>query len=200
MNCNAKTSTCIIEYDYDETLEIKEGIIKGQETTGQKCNVTYESNFFTIYIKENDNMTAKEKLGIQEMMLIQESSQTTGQKYKCEKCARSYIQKKHLNRHEKFECGVIPRFRCTFCAKLFKRKYDLNNHVDRMHQTSNLKKPILRHNCNQCSQSYTKLAALGRHKRSVHAAVQPQFFCDFCGFKMNRKSNLAAHIAKRHFK
>ncbi|XP_033209671.1 GDNF-inducible zinc finger protein 1-like [Belonocnema kinseyi] len=200
MNSDAKALTYIVVHDHDESLEIKEGIIKVQETAGDKYKETFKSTFCTVYIEENDNLTAKEKFGIQEMKQIQESTQETKKKHKCEKCALSYTMRSNLYRHQKFECGVTPQFSCKFCSKPFKRKYDLKTHVDRMHLNSNLKKTILRHNCDQCSRSYTKLEALSRHKRSVHAAVKPQFFCDVCGFKMNRKSNLAAHIANRHFK
>ncbi|XP_033231755.1 GDNF-inducible zinc finger protein 1-like [Belonocnema kinseyi] len=200
MNSNAKTSSCIIVYDNDETLEIKEGIIQAPETTVEECNEIYESTFCAVYIEENDNLTPKEKLWIEEMKQIQESTQETGKDYKCEKCAKTYKWKRSLTAHQKFGCDVVPKFKCKLCEKRFKRQYDLNNHVHRMHQKTNSKKSNFRHTCDKCFQSYCSVTALSRHRRLSHAAVIPQFFCDICGIKMNRKSNLVAHIATRHSK
>ncbi|XP_033231820.1 zinc finger protein 257-like [Belonocnema kinseyi] len=176
---NKSAIKTLIEYDVDETLEIKEEIIQGKETTtGQKLNKTNESKFCTVYIREDD------------------ISQALPKRHTCEKCGRTYKTKYHMNYHQKFECGVMPQFSCDFCNQLFKRKSVMNAHVRRIHHKT--KSKTLNYKCEKCSRSYNWLGSLTRHKTLVHAVEKPQFICDFCGHKSNRKCNLVKHITSRH--
>ncbi|XP_033208888.1 zinc finger protein 540-like [Belonocnema kinseyi] len=186
-----------IQYDIDETLEIKEEFIQDPETiTVHEGNKSNKSAFCTIYIKEDDTLKAKPKLQITKKQEFHKSEQEM--KYTCKKCARAYKHKQTLTFHQKFECGVMPQFSCKLCGKLFKRKYDMNAHVHRMHHKSDSIKSVLVHNCDQCSQSYTCPISLNQHKRLKHAVVKPKFICDFCGYKTNRKAILVKHVAARH--
>ncbi|XP_057379224.1 longitudinals lacking protein, isoforms A/B/D/L-like [Daphnia carinata] len=51
----------------------------------------------------------------------------------CPNCGRGYSQKGSLNRHIKFECGIIPKFPCQLCPMRFRRAYKLTEHHNRVH-------------------------------------------------------------------
>ncbi|XP_033231819.1 zinc finger protein 530-like [Belonocnema kinseyi] len=194
---NKSAAKTLIEYDIDETLEIKEEIIEDQDTvTVQERNQTNELKLRTTNMRDDDILAVKCKLlGPKELenpKLKQEI------KYSCKKCSRTYKKKFHMNYHQKFECGVIPQFSCKFCDKSFKRKYCMNVHVERVHLSASSKKSVIIPKCDKCARSYKSLRGLARHKRLVHAVDKPEFICDFCGYNSNTKCNLAKHMTSRH--
>ncbi|XP_033207789.1 zinc finger protein 404-like isoform X2 [Belonocnema kinseyi] len=133
--------------------------------------------------------------------LITDEETVVGQKekkYACEKCARSYIRKTHLDSHKKFGCGVMPQFSCQICGRLYRWKNALKHHISSVHQKADSKISPVIYNCDKCTRSYRALSSLHQHKRVEHAAVKPQFFCYSCEYKTNRKSNLSKHITSRH--
>ncbi|XP_033231759.1 zinc finger protein 90 homolog [Belonocnema kinseyi] len=189
-----------IEYENHENLDIKVEISQDQEPeeiTDRSFNTKYESNVCTVYVKEdilagNIEHRSKKKQEIQNF--------EPENKYKCTKCARSYRAKKNLTSHQKYECDVIPQFTCNFCGKLFKRKTHMTAHVSLVHLKPNLHTSKKKFNCNICTRSYNSSDTLNRHKREKHAAVKPQYVCDYCGYKTNQKSRLVPHISCRHLK
>ncbi|XP_033231825.1 zinc finger protein 718-like [Belonocnema kinseyi] len=194
---NKSGAKTLIEYDSDETLEIKEEVIQDPTTIiCQKGNQANESKFCTFYIRADNFLEVTRKPKTLKKQKSQESK--PNKKYTCNKCARSYARKGTLTAHQKFECGVSPQFRCEFCGKLFKWKSDMNVHVDRVHRKKRPTTSILMHKCDKCSQSYRFSGSLNRHKRLEHAAVKPQFSCDVCEYKSKRKSNLSSHIILKH--
>ncbi|XP_033231798.1 zinc finger protein 726-like [Belonocnema kinseyi] len=194
-NNNAKT---LIDYDYDETLEIKEESIDDQKTTDKSSHQTDESKFGAIYMNEGNILPSENKQPIKKMKMMQESRHKSGWKYKCEKCARTYSQINSLKYHVKYECEVTPGFECKFCGKLFTRKYGRSLHMRVVHLKTNTQSSQARHNCDKCSRSYKWPHGLNRHKRLEHSASKPQFICDNCGYKTNRKSTLSTHVTSRH--
>lgn len=59
---------------------------------------------------------------------------TERERFNCEKCLKSYKNKRHLIRHQKEECiGVEPRFKCDICLAMFRRKYHLTRHIQNRH-------------------------------------------------------------------
>ncbi|XP_033231749.1 zinc finger protein 595-like [Belonocnema kinseyi] len=189
---NEKNFNCEIEYSNDETLEIKDEILEDHGNSSSRDvrlqdNGKYESEELKVH-------QAKAKLKFQESNVEEEK------KHKCEKCARSYKQKYCLNYHQRFECEVMPQFNCKFCGKLFKHKGYINKHIDRVHQKKNSKEPKTKLNCDNCSQTYTTISSLNRHKRIQHDPMTRHFICDICNYKTKRKDYLVTHITSRHSK
>ncbi|XP_033231794.1 zinc finger protein 736-like [Belonocnema kinseyi] len=188
----------LIDYENDETLEIKEEIIQDQETTGENRNEKYESKFCTIYMKEDNIFSAENKLQSQMKEKFPDTKHKPEMKYKCEKCARGYKTKSSLYNHKLLDCNIVPQYSCGFCSKSFKRKSNMSRHVGAVHLKTNSQTPQTSYNCSKCSQSYNWLNGLYRHKRMEHAAVTQTFFCDSCNYTTNRKRNLSRHITSRH--
>ncbi|XP_033208578.1 zinc finger protein 888-like [Belonocnema kinseyi] len=181
----------------DATFEIKEEFIEDEEAdTDQKYDEKYETKLHTTHTGEANIYRPPRRLHRRKKQQNQESEQE--QKYTCEKCARTYKNKAHLNRHQKFECGVIPQFRCEFCDKRFKRNVHLRQHIVRVHDKTNVKASQTKYNCDKCSRSYSSSDALTFHTRLEHAADKPQFICDICGFKTKLKPSLSRHILAQH--
>uniref|UniRef100_A0A182HNU6 C2H2-type domain-containing protein n=1 Tax=Anopheles arabiensis TaxID=7173 RepID=A0A182HNU6_ANOAR len=54
----------------------------------------------------------------------------TMQRFRCSVCDKSYLRKRHLQRHMRDECiGIPPRFHCDHCDSKFRRKYHLVRHM-----------------------------------------------------------------------
>ncbi|XP_033231760.1 zinc finger protein 69 homolog [Belonocnema kinseyi] len=191
-NSEAKT---IIKYETDETLDIKQEIIHDEETTevtDPSLNQKNESKVCTVYVKE-DFLVSNMKQQRQNKQEIQNSEPEI--KYKCKKCARSYKEKKYLTIHKKYECGVTPQFMCHLCGRQCRHKSSFNSHMRIFHlPKSNSETSKVNYNCDNCTRSYNSTRGLARHKREKHAAVIPEFICDYCGHKTNRKFQLGIHI------
>lgn len=56
-----------------------------------------------------------------------------GVRYGCARCKKTYLQKKTLGRHLRFDCGQNPTFACQMCSKKFKHGYILLKHMRRTH-------------------------------------------------------------------
>ncbi|XP_033231824.1 zinc finger protein 271-like [Belonocnema kinseyi] len=137
-----------IEYNNDETLEIKQESIQDPGIiTVQKWKQTIKSKLCNAHMKPELQTLKKQD--------IQESKPKM--KYTCNKCARSYSHKGSLKSHQKFKCGVMPQFSCKFCNKQFGTIQLMKGHVNRMHQRTNSTKSALRHKCDKCSRSYSWL-------------------------------------------
>ncbi|XP_033208203.1 zinc finger protein 90-like isoform X2 [Belonocnema kinseyi] len=189
-----------IECSNVEPFEIKKEFIEDQDTTCQNPNQKYKSKWCSVYIKDTGNLTVKNKLSIYKEQTFQELEQIPEKKFKCEKCARSYKWKSHLNRHLRYECDVNPQFICKFCGKQFRRKSHMSEHIVQVHQKINSKKSVLMHKCDKCFRSYASSKTLNRHKRLDHAEIKQNFTCHICGCKMKEKSNLSKHIISQHLK
>lgn len=58
----------------------------------------------------------------------------SGQRFQCTVCDKSYLRKRHLQRHMRDECiGIPPRFNCDHCDSKFRRKYHLVRHMASKH-------------------------------------------------------------------
>ncbi|XP_033231752.1 zinc finger protein 208-like [Belonocnema kinseyi] len=186
-----KDITCRIEYSNDEALDIKEGII---ETNG---------NYSKKEVKLSDNRKYHPKLfevhQAKRNPTNEDSNKKSERKHKCEKCARTYKQRRLLNQHQRFECDGIPKFGCYICGKRFARQPTVWRHIEQVHKKINLNKSKERFNCDKCSLSYASQSGLNRHKYVKHEEFTRQYICHECDYKTTEKGNLCKHIA-RHLK
>ncbi|XP_033231764.1 zinc finger protein 808-like [Belonocnema kinseyi] len=197
---NNSEAKILIEYDNDETVDIKDEITQDQDTeevTGRSFNTKYDLKVCTGRTREG-MLAGIMKQPSQQKQEDQDSEPKN--KYKCTKCARSYKAKGQLTKHQKYQCGVMPKFRCQLCYRRFKLKDYLNRHVKVVHCKTSSDTSDKKYNCNNCTRTYTSIRNLNRHKREKHAAVKPQFICDYCGHKTNQMSNLKTHITCLHLK
>lgn len=68
---------------------------------------------------------------------VQKENTGEMQRFACNKCERSYKNKRHLYRHMKEECiDVLPKFQCQYCLSYFRRKYHLVRHLLSKHGVS----------------------------------------------------------------
>ncbi|XP_033231793.1 zinc finger protein 708-like [Belonocnema kinseyi] len=120
---NKSDSKTFIEYDNDESLEIKEENIEDQETTGENRDEKHETKFCAVYMEEDNICSAEDK---PEM------------KYKCEKCGRTYKSEASLHAHQTIDCTSMPQYKCEYCGKQFKRKSNMSRHVRAIHPRVNI--------------------------------------------------------------
>lgn len=56
------------------------------------------------------------------------------ERFPCPTCGKSYLRRRHLQRHTRDECiGIPPRFHCEMCPSKFRRKYHLVRHLSSKH-------------------------------------------------------------------
>lgn len=56
------------------------------------------------------------------------------ERFPCSTCGKSYLRRRHLQRHMRDECiGIPPRFHCELCPSKFRRKYHLVRHLSSKH-------------------------------------------------------------------
>nr|CAD7460740.1 unnamed protein product [Timema tahoe] len=53
--------------------------------------------------------------------------------YRCEHCGKSYLRKRTLSRHRRYDCGTEPRFTCSLCGVRVRRRYALTGHLMGIH-------------------------------------------------------------------
>uniref|UniRef100_A0A3P9PSI5 Zinc finger and BTB domain containing 24 n=1 Tax=Poecilia reticulata TaxID=8081 RepID=A0A3P9PSI5_POERE len=143
---------------------------------------------------------------------------STGQKsYDCDKCEKTFTQKKQLKSHYRVHTGKsLPEcdlchhkfmdaaqlkkhlrthtgekpFTCEICGKCFTAKSTLQTHI-MIHRGE---KP---YKCSICEKSFSDPSARRRHIAS-HSGKKP-FTCSFCGLSFTRPDNLKTHT-KSHNK
>lgn len=52
-----------------------------------------------------------------------------GMVHTCQRCGKTYGVRRSLHRHQKFECGVEPKFMCPVCNKKCTHKFNLKQHM-----------------------------------------------------------------------
>ena len=58
----------------------------------------------------------------------------SNERFPCGVCGKSYLRKRHLQRHMRDECiGIPPRFSCDLCPSRFRRKYHMVRHLTSKH-------------------------------------------------------------------
>uniref|UniRef100_A0A2C9KBY5 C2H2-type domain-containing protein n=1 Tax=Biomphalaria glabrata TaxID=6526 RepID=A0A2C9KBY5_BIOGL len=144
-------------------------------------------------------------------------------RFVCEVCGVSFLEKAKLKRHEMVHTGEQP-FSCEVCGKCFADKSHLTVHL-RIHsgekpfkchyegctsafvESSKLKNHLRRHTgekpyiCEVCGLSFGVLYSLKSHMRR-HTGDKP-YKCTFCSYASSQSSNLKAHMTvhngNRHY-
>jgi uncharacterized C2H2 Zn-finger protein len=106
-------------------------------------------------------------------------NQTTGggdeQRFPCNVCNKSYLRKRHLQRHKRDECiGIEPRFQCPECPSKFRRKYHLVRHLSSKH---GIQKGPLRPTVSQDPQPFDMSPRADSENR-IHASNANRFSVD----------------------
>uniref|UniRef100_A0AAR2LTM2 Uncharacterized protein n=1 Tax=Pygocentrus nattereri TaxID=42514 RepID=A0AAR2LTM2_PYGNA len=101
----------------------------------------------------------------------------------CSVCGKSYLQRSHLQTHQRVHTGERP-YDCSECGKRFNRHCHLQRH-QRIHTGE---KP---YNCSECGKSFTTQSYLQTHQR-IHTGEKPHQ-CSQCGKSFTRLSNLIQH-------
>lgn len=57
-------------------------------------------------------------------------------RFACIRCGISYRQKRNVSTHQKYDCGLEPKFTCTICNKKFRRNNLLQYHRISAHNQS----------------------------------------------------------------
>ncbi|XP_071449197.1 longitudinals lacking protein, isoforms H/M/V isoform X11 [Hetaerina americana] len=57
--------------------------------------------------------------------------------YHCGRCGRTFKHYSSLGRHNRYECGVEPKFQCSMCPLKFKQRYNMIIHARRHLQKEN---------------------------------------------------------------
>lgn len=75
-------------------------------------------------------------------MLLGERNATSSQfalqqvrnvKFPCPKCSSVFNRKNNLQKHLKYECGQLPRFKCPYCEYRSKKTSNVRTHVRSIH-------------------------------------------------------------------
>uniref|UniRef100_A0AAR2K8E8 Uncharacterized protein n=1 Tax=Pygocentrus nattereri TaxID=42514 RepID=A0AAR2K8E8_PYGNA len=111
------------------------------------------------------------------------SSQKKRRPHHCSVCGKSYLQRSHLQTHQRVHTGERP-YDCSECGKRFNRHCHLQRH-QRIHTGE---KP---YNCSECGKSFTTQSYLQTHQR-IHTGEKPHQ-CSQCGKSFTRLSNLIQH-------
>ncbi|RZF33105.1 hypothetical protein LSTR_LSTR016253 [Laodelphax striatellus] len=78
----------------------------------------------------------------------------------------------------------------TFCCRI-----GLNRTADEVTYTEG----EARYKCDNCGRSYKNKCTLTQHSRNECGQI-PQFECNICDYKCNRKSNFKRHYILLHYK
>ncbi|XP_062538529.1 zinc finger protein 2-like [Armigeres subalbatus] len=115
-------------------------------------------------------------------------SSSTGGRFDCLKCRKSFSTKTNLNRHVQSHNGNKP-FVCPLCQKGFTQAGSLKQHL-LIHQ--NLR-PFV---CSVCDQGFTQQKSLTFHMRR-HTNEKP-FVCPHCSYAFRQKDGLKRHLLVKH--
>ena len=93
--------------------------------------------------------------------------------FSCEECSTYFIEKIHLERHNRIVHYSDSKIQCDKCEKRFNIKSVLRNHLAEIHGENSIK-------CKECNKGFGTENRLNRHVKFRHDKVK-NYKCDICG-------------------
>ncbi|EZA51243.1 Zinc finger and SCAN domain-containing protein [Ooceraea biroi] len=119
----------------------------------------------------------------------------------CFRCKRVYAFFTSLWRHQKYECGVEPKFACSICKSRFAQKSNLERLAhdvkDGYVPQGVTDIPISPLMCPQCGRTYKMKRNLRTHMK-FECGGQRNFKCHICPAKYTQNISLRRHLLQRH--
>ncbi|XP_033231872.1 gastrula zinc finger protein XlCGF57.1-like [Belonocnema kinseyi] len=183
---NKSGAKTLIEYDMDQTLDIKEEINPELGTiTAEKGNKRNKSTFCSVYVREDEILAVKPKLLTHKKHKIHESKPK--KKYTCEKCSRTYTRNQGS--------GILASYSGLDILQHSSNSIPLESMQANVKVCRNrIKKPYL---CQQCGRGFALKRTKNRHMKH-ECGKMPMFQCPFCGLRSKQTSPIYAHIRRKH--
>ncbi|XP_055379944.1 longitudinals lacking protein, isoforms A/B/D/L isoform X5 [Condylostylus longicornis] len=146
-----------MKYNFEQTMHInKYSDYNNESTQEQMCNTNINQTLLNN--ASNVIMTPD------------------GQRFPCSVCGKSYLRKRHLQRHMRDECiGIPPRFKCDLCPSRFRRKYHMVRHMNSKH---GIPPPLTSQNSSLNNNSSTNNISINANNGSCSDnELKPQNLC-----------------------
>jgi len=111
--------------------------------------------------------------------------QTQNPSLKCDKCGKSFINRKKIAAHMKVHKSLT---KCKICNSMLKPD-SIYGHMRTIHPTTNEK-----FNCTICGKTFKDKIFLKNHE-NTH---DKKYECKFCKRKFSQKHELSTHVSKKH--
>ena len=113
--------------------------------------------------------------------------------YQCEKCGNDFGTKHLLYLHQRRgKCSTIRRFKCEKCEKKFKAKEHLQRHIATFHEGRK------DYPCSECGKFFTTPVVVKTHIDIVHKGIK-KYKCDICKAAFGFSHDMKRHRASVHF-
>jgi uncharacterized C2H2 Zn-finger protein len=119
-----------------------------------------------------------------------------GKSWPCQTCksifpiAFKLTDHQKRQRHGKFATRKVEKLKCTRCGKIFKTRTSCLNHLRKVHKDKEVRK------CQICLVIFATSERLKAHLENHEIVKTLQ--CPHCTFVSKEKSNLKAHVKRRH--
>ncbi|XP_063295863.1 zinc finger protein 501-like [Pelobates fuscus] len=142
-----------------------------------------DSEYGSRHIRKKTVRKSRRQKQSQKRRSIPQDSLVVKEEFNCSECAKSYVNKSCLDRHQKKHCEKALH-KCSQCGKCFSLKFHLLRHK-RSHA---VKKPF---SCNDCGKCFSDSSTLLKHQR-IHSGTKP-FECLECGKCFTISTYLIVH-------
>ncbi|CAG9558457.1 unnamed protein product [Danaus chrysippus] len=118
---------------------------------------------------------------------------------RCHMCEKVFATLKSASRHRS-TCSLVERlFSCSSCGMRFAHEVTLNKHILRAHAGQSVSVRFMdrgappQYKCDTCNRRFQRKDLLTRHSK-IHKNSDKFFECDVCKKKFHRRDNLRAHV------